>query len=57
VPVALIIIALRWVSGATSFVTMGYSAPESIMKIIDWPLTFILTVGSRGPSIKEPGFS
>jgi hypothetical protein len=57
VPVALTIVALLWVSGATSLVTTECSAPESTMKILGWPPTFISTMGSWGPSSKEPGLS
>ena len=36
-------------------VTMECSAPGSTVKVIDWPPTFTMTMGSRGPRIREPG--
>jgi hypothetical protein len=55
VPVTPTIVALCSVSGATGLVTIECSAPKYTMKIIGWTSTFILTMGSLGPSSKEPG--
>ena len=54
-PVAPTIVAVLPVKGATGVVTTERSAPVSTIKVIDWPPTFIMTVGSRGPRIREPG--
>ena len=48
-------VAVWPVRGATGVVTTECSAPVYTIKVIDWPLTFIMTVGSRGPRIREPG--
>ena len=54
-PVAPITVAVQPVRGATDVVTMECSALVSTKKVIDWPPTFIVTVGSREPRIREPG--
>ena len=54
-PVAPTVVAVRPVRGATGVVTMECSTPASTIKVIDWPSTFTVTVGSRRPRIREPG--
>ena len=57
-PVAPTIAADQPVKGATgnhSVVTMQGSALVSTIKVIDsWTPTFMVTMGSRGPRIREP---
>jgi hypothetical protein len=52
--VAPTLVALHSVSVPTDLMTKECSAPVSTVKIIGWPPTFILTVGSWGLSSKEP---
>ena len=56
-PVAPTIVAIRPVRGATGVITTECSVLVSTIKVNDWPLTFIETVGSRGPRINKPGLS
>ena len=54
-PVAPTTVAVQPVRGATGVVTMECSALVSTVKVIDWPPTFIVTMGSQGSRIREPG--
>ena len=47
-PVAPMIVAVWPVRGATGVVTRECSALVSTIEVIDWPPTFIVTVGSLG---------
>ena len=53
-PMAPTMVAVRPVRGATAVVTMECSAPVSTIKVVDWPPTFIVTVGPQGPRIRKP---
>ena len=53
-PAAPTIVAVRPVRGATGVVTTKCSAAVSTIRVDDGPSTFIVTVGSRGPRIREP---
>ena len=54
-PVAPTTVAVWPVKGATGVVTTECSAPVSTVKVIDRPPTFIVTMGSQGSRIREPG--
>ena len=52
-PVAPTTVAVQPMRGTTGVVTMECSALVSTKKVIDWPPTFIMTRGSRGPKDQE----
>ena len=56
-PVAQTIVAGWPVRGATGVVIMECSALVSTLKVINWPSTFIVTMGSWGPRIREPSLT
>ena len=53
-PVAPTIVAVRPLRRVTGVVTTECSAVVSTIKVIDWPPAFIVTVGSRGPRMRDP---